>query len=65
MKKIKERKERVDNISSIIGEQELDPKNIMKIQDNKNKTISDTITFIKGQMNDNSNLSSDTLKKSK
>ena len=63
--KINYLKERVDNISSIIGEQELDPKNIMKSQDNKNKTISDTITFIKGQMNDNSNLSSDTLKKSK
>ena len=63
--KINYLKERVDNISGIIGEQELDPKNIMKSQDNKNKTISDTITFIKGQMNDNSNLSSDTLKKSK
>lgn len=59
-------KERIDNISSIIGEEEIDPKiKGIKSQDNKNKTISDTISFIKLQMNDNTNISSDTIKKSK
>ena len=63
--KINYLKERIDNISSIMGVGDIDPKNIMKNPDNKNKTISDTINFIKGQMNDNSNLSTDTIKKSK
>ena len=59
-------KERIDNISSIIGEEIIDPKTKgNKTQDNKNKTISDTISFIKLQMNDNTNISSDTIKKSK
>ena len=59
-------KERIDNISSIIGEEEIDPKiKGIQSQDNKNKTISDTISFIKLQMNDNTNISSDTIKKSK
>ncbi len=59
-------KERIDNISSIIGEEIIDPKTKgNKSQDNKNKTISDTISFIKLQMNDNTNISSDTIKKSK
>ena len=48
-----------------MGVGDIDPKNIMKNPDNKNKTISDTINYIKGQMNDNSNLSTDTIKKSK
>ena len=63
--KINYLKERIDNISSIMGVGDIDPKNIMKNPDNKNKTISDTINYIKGQMNDNSNLSTDTIKKSK
>ena len=63
--KINYLKERIDNISSIMGVGDIDPKNIMKNPDNKNKTISDTINYIKSQMNDNSNLSTDTIKKSK
>ena len=64
--KINYLKERIDNISSIIGEEIIDPKTKgNKSQDNKNKTISDTISFIKLQMNDNTNISSDTIKKSK
>ena len=59
-------KERIDNISSIIGEEIIDTKTKgNKSQENKNKTISDTISFIKLQMNDNTNISSDTIKKSK
>ena len=61
-------KERIDNISSIIGEEEIiDPKSnkYSKGQENKFKTISDAISFIKMQMNDNSTVALDTLKKSK
>ena len=61
-------KERIDNISSIIGEEEIiDPKSnkYSKGQENKFKTISDDISFIKMQMNDNSTVALDTLKKSK
>ena len=50
----------------IIGEEVIDTKTKgNKSQENKNKTISDTISFIKLQMNDNTNISSDTIKKSK
>ena len=64
--KINYLKERIDNISSIIGEDEADPKmKNVKNQENKTKSISDTIAQIKMQMNDNSNVASDTLKKSK
>ena len=63
--KINYLKERIDNISSIIGDEEADPKKNVKNQENKTKSISDTISQIKMQMNDNSNMASDTLKKSK
>ena len=64
--KINYLKERIDNISSIIGEDEADLKmKNAKNQENKTKSISDTISQIKMQMNDNSNVASDTLKKSK
>ena len=64
--KINYLKERIDNISSIIGEDDVDPKmKNAKNQENKPKSISDTISQIKMQMNDNSNVASDTLKKSK
>ena len=59
-------KERIDNITSIIGEEDLNPKGKgSRAQDNKFITISDSISYIKSQMNDNTNVSSDTLKKSK
>jgi len=64
--KINYLKERIDNISSIIGDEETDPKmKNIKNQENKSKTISDTISNIKMLMNDNSNVATDTLKKSK
>ena len=64
--KINYLKERIENISSIIGDEQIDPKmKNTKSQDNKSKTISDTIADIKLLMNDNSNVASDTLKKSK
>ena len=59
-------KERIDNITSIIGEEDLNPKGKgSRAQDIKFTTISDSISYIKSQMNDNTNVSSDTLKKSK
>ena len=59
-------KERIDNITSIIGEEDLNPKGKgSKIQDNKFTTISDSISYIKSQMSENTNVASDTLKKSK
>ena len=64
--KINYLKERIDNISSIIGDEETDQKmKNIKNQENKSKTISDTISNIKMLMNDNSNVATDTLKKSK
>ena len=63
--KINYLKERIDNISSIIGDEETDQKmKNIKNQENKSKTISDTISNIKMLMNDNSNVATDTLKKS-
>ena len=59
-------KERIDNITSIIGEEDLNPKGKGgKIQDNKFATISDSISYIKSQITDNTNVTSETLKKSK
>ena len=64
--KIKYLKERIDNISSIIGDEETDQKmKNIKNQENKSKTINDTISNIKMLMKDNSNVATDTLKKSK
>ena len=64
--KINYLKERIDNISSIIGDEETDQKmKNIKNQENKSKTINDTISNIKMLMNDNSNVATDTLKKSK
>ena len=58
-------KERIDNITSIIGEEDLNPKGKGgKSQDNKFSTISDSISYIKSQMTENTNVT-DTLKKSK
>jgi len=59
-------KERIDNITSIIGDEDLNPKGKgSKTQDNKFTTISDSISYIKSQMTENTNVISDTLKKSK
>ena len=59
-------KERIDNITSIIGDEDLNPKSKSgKTQENKFSTISDSISYIKSQMNENTNTISDTLKKSK
>ena len=61
--KINYLKERIDNLAGIIGEEEAqDPKSKNA---NKYKTISDGISFIKMQLNDNSTVAMDTLKKSK
>ena len=58
-------KERIDNIISIIGDEDINPKGkANKSQENKCETISDSISYIKMNMNDN-NLSLDILKKSK
>lgn len=61
--KINYLKERIDNISSIIGEESTNSK-AFKSGDNKSKSISDSIIYIKSQMNDNSNFAMETLKKS-
>ena len=54
-------KERIDNISNLIGENES-----LKDKDKTEfKTISDSISFIKSQIINNSTLSSDTINKSK
>ena len=61
--KINYLKERIDNLAAIIGEEEAqDPKSKNA---NKYKTISDGISYIKMQLNDNSTVAMDTLKKSK
>jgi len=61
--KINYLKERIDNLAGIIGEEEMqDPK---AKNANKYKTISDGISYVKMQMNDNSTVAMDTLKKSK
>jgi hypothetical protein len=61
--KINYLKERIDNLAGIIGEEEVpDPKSKNA---NKYKTISDGISYIKMQLNDNSTVAMDTLKKSK
>jgi hypothetical protein len=58
-------KERIDNIISIIGDEDINPKGkASKSQENKFETISDSISYIKMNMNDN-NLTLDILKKSK
>ena len=64
--KINYLKERIDNISGILGQEEIDPENkIMKQSENENKNISDTINFILNQVTGSSNTSSDILKKCK
>ena len=61
--KINYLKERIDNLAGIIGEEEVqDPKSKNV---NKYKTISDGISYVKMQLNDNSTVAMDTLKKSK
>ena len=58
-------KERIDTIISIIGDEDINPKGkASKSQENKFETISDSISYIKMNMNDN-NLTLDILKKSK
>ena len=64
--KINYLKERIDNITSIIGEEDMNPKSKdSRNQDNKFKNINDSISYIKMQMNDNTNATLDILKKSK
>ena len=59
--KIDNLKERVDNISNIIGDNEIsDPKD-----KTKNKTINDMISILKEQIIDNNALSNETLNRSK
>jgi len=59
--KIDNLKERIDNISNIIGDYDIsDPKD-----KTKNKTINDIISTLKTQLIDNNALSNDTLQKSK
>ncbi len=57
-------KERIDNITSIIGDEDINHKGKSLSKDNKFETISDSISYIKMQMNDN-NITLDILKKSK
>jgi len=59
--KINYLKERIDNISSIIGQEEIDP----RFKSSNEKSISDVIADLKTQISENSNVSSDTLKKIK
>ena len=54
-------KERIDNISNIIGENEI----INEKEKNQFKTINDVISHIKSKIFDNSNMGSDVLNKSK
>ena len=54
-------KERIDNISNIIGENEI----INEKEKNQFKTINDVISNIKSKIFDNSNMGSDVLNKSK
>ena len=59
--KIKNLEERIDNISNIIGDNDIsNPKD-----KSKSKTIDDIITNIKSQIIDNSAMGNDTLNKSK
>ncbi len=59
--KIDNLKERIDNISNIIGENEL----INDKEKNQFKTINDLISHIKSKIFDNSTMTSDVLGKSK
>ena len=59
--KIDNLKERIDNISNIIGENEL----INDKEKNQLKTINDLISHIKSKIFDNSTMTSDVLGKSK
>ena len=59
--KIDNLKERIDNISNIIGENEL----INDKEKNQFKTINDLISYIKSKIFDNSTMTSDVLGKSK
>ena len=59
--KIENLKERIDNISNIIGENEL----INDKEKNQFKTINDLISHIKSKIFDNSTMTSDVLGKSK
>ena len=54
-------KERIDNISNIIGENEL----VNDKDKNQLKTINDIISHIKSKILDNSTMASDVLGKSK
>ena len=59
--KIDNLKERIDNLSNIIGENEL----INDKEKNQFKTINDLISHIKSKIFDNSTMTSDVLGKSK
>ena len=59
--KINNLKERIDNISNIIGENELSNHK----DKNKNKTINDIISNIKSQMLSDNTTTSDAITKSK
>ena len=59
--KIDNLKERIDNISNIIGENEL----INDKEKNQFKTINDLISHIKSKIFDNSTMTSEVLGKSK
>ena len=59
--KIENLKERINNISNIIGENEL----INDKEKNQFKTINDLISHIKSKIFDNSTMTSDVLGKSK
>ena len=59
--KINNLKERIDNISNIIGEKEL----ANHKDKNKNKTINDIISNIKSQMLSDNTTTSDAITKSK
>ncbi len=58
MEKINYLQERVDNLSSIIGEDNI-------TIEKQNKTISESIPYIKSKIDDNSNTSSEIIQKSK
>ena len=59
--KINNLKVRIDNISNIIGENDISNHK----DKNKNKTINDIISNIKSQIIDNSAMGNETLNKSK
>ena len=58
MEKINYLQERVDNLSCIIGEDNI-------TIEKQNKTISESIPYIKSKIDDNSNTSSEIIQKSK